>query len=112
MKWLYIIYINVFYLLSGNELPSELLQTLLKMAPTSDEELKLRLYSDDISKLGVAERFLKKLLAIPLAFQRLDTLLFMGSLEDEVINIKESYATLDVSKFFLRLFHHIFTWYK
>ncbi|KAI7996692.1 Polygalacturonase [Camellia lanceoleosa] len=29
----------------GNELPSELLQTLLKMAPTSEEELKLRLFS-------------------------------------------------------------------
>ncbi|KAI8005634.1 Formin-like protein 5 [Camellia lanceoleosa] len=43
----------------GNELPAELVQTLLKMAPTTEEELKLRLYSDDLSHLGPAERFLK-----------------------------------------------------
>ncbi|KAK6142476.1 hypothetical protein DH2020_022824 [Rehmannia glutinosa] len=43
----------------GNELPAELVQTLLRMAPTTDEELKLRLYGGDVSHLGPAERFLK-----------------------------------------------------
>ena len=42
------------YFKSGNELPVELLQTLLKMAPTADEELKLRLFSGEISQLGSA----------------------------------------------------------
>ncbi|KAK6132964.1 hypothetical protein DH2020_033255 [Rehmannia glutinosa] len=36
----------------GNELPSELIQTLLRMAPTAEEELKLRLYNGEFSKLG------------------------------------------------------------
>ncbi|KVH99105.1 Actin-binding FH2 [Cynara cardunculus var. scolymus] len=43
----------------GNELPIEIVQTLLKMAPTSEEELRLRLYAGDLNRLGPAERFLK-----------------------------------------------------
>jgi len=37
------------------------------MAPTMDEELKLRLFAGDISQLGPAERFLKSMVAIPFA---------------------------------------------
>lgn len=86
----------MFYTDSGNELPSELLQTLLKMAPTTDEELKLRLYSGDLSRLGPAERFLKVLVDIPFAFKRLESLLFMCSLQEEASMVKESFATLEV----------------
>ncbi|CAL1393897.1 unnamed protein product [Linum trigynum] len=39
----------------ANELPVELPQTLLKMASTANEELKLRLYAGEISQLGPAE---------------------------------------------------------
>lgn len=88
----------------------ELLQTLLKMAPTSDEEMRLRLYTGDISELGSAEQFLKALLDIPFAFQRLDVLLFMASLPEEATSAKESFSTLEVacgelknSRLFLKL---------
>uniref|UniRef100_M1AVU2 Formin-like protein n=1 Tax=Solanum tuberosum TaxID=4113 RepID=M1AVU2_SOLTU len=81
----------------GNELPSELLQTLLKIAPTADEELKLRLYNGDLSRLGPAERFLKVLVDIPFAFKRLESLLFMCSLEEEASMAKESFATLEAA---------------
>ena len=74
----------------------ELLQTLLKMAPTSEEELKLRLYAGDISQLGPAERFLKVLVEIPFAFRRIEALIFMSSLQEEVSSLKESFATLEV----------------
>ncbi|XP_011003252.1 PREDICTED: formin-like protein 3 [Populus euphratica] len=94
----------------GNELPVELLQTLLKMAPTSEEELKLRLYADDISQLGPAERFLKVLVEIPFAFRRIEALIFMSALREEVSGLKESFATLEVacnklrnSRLFLKL---------
>ncbi|KAF8046683.1 hypothetical protein N665_3522s0002, partial [Sinapis alba] len=94
----------------GNELPVELLQTLLKMAPTSEEELKLRLYSGDLHLLGPAERFLKILVDIPFAFKRIESLIFMISLQEEVSGIKESLATLEVackklknSRLFLKL---------
>ncbi|KAF8046779.1 hypothetical protein N665_3434s0003 [Sinapis alba] len=94
----------------GNELPVELLQTLLKMAPTTEEELKLRLFSGDLNLLGPAERFLKILVDIPFAFKRIESLLFMISLQEEVSGIKESLSTLEVackklrnSRLFLKL---------
>ncbi|KAJ8763673.1 hypothetical protein K2173_003145 [Erythroxylum novogranatense] len=94
----------------GNELPAELLQTLLKMAPTPDEELKLRLFTGELSELGPAERFLKALVDIPFAFKRLEALLFMCTLEEEVNATKDSFETLEVackelksSRLFLKL---------
>ncbi|KAI3441600.1 Formin-like protein [Psidium guajava] len=94
----------------GNELPVEFLQSLLKMAPTTDEELKLRLYSGELSQLGPADRFLKALVDIPFAFKRMEALLFMSTLQEEVSIAKESFATLEVackelrnSRLFLKL---------
>ncbi|XP_010533507.1 PREDICTED: formin-like protein 5 [Tarenaya hassleriana] len=94
----------------GNELPVEFVQALLKMAPTADEELKLRLYSGELSQLGAAERFLKALIDIPFAFKRLEALLFMCTLHEEMTFVKESFATLEVackelrnSRLFLKL---------
>ncbi|KAK6141149.1 hypothetical protein DH2020_025107 [Rehmannia glutinosa] len=79
----------------GNELPAELVQTLLRMAPTTDEELKLRLYGGDVSHLGPAERFLKVLVDIPFAFKRLESLLFVSTFQEEFSSIKEAFATLE-----------------
>lgn len=86
----------------GNELPTELLQTLLKMAPTTDEELKLRLYNGNLALLGPAERFLKVLVEVPFAFKRLQALLFMKTLQEEASQIKESFETLEVASTKLR----------
>lgn len=66
------------------------------MAPTTEEELKLRLYSGDLSQLGPAERFLKVLVDIPFAFKRLESLLFMCSIQEEASTLKESFAVLEV----------------
>ncbi|KAJ4830876.1 hypothetical protein Tsubulata_045146 [Turnera subulata] len=97
-------------LVEGNELPPELLETLLKMQPTQDEELKLRLFNGEISQLGPAERFLKALVDIPFAFKRVEALLFMCTLEEDVAFAKESFETLEVackelrgSRLFLKL---------
>nr|GEV44362.1 formin-like protein 5 [Tanacetum cinerariifolium] len=94
----------------GTELPVELIQTLLKMAPTGEEELKLRLYNGDISRLGTAERFLKKLVEIPFAYKRLESLLFMCTLQEDLDIIRESFETLEAackelkkSRLFLKL---------
>ncbi|XP_031480921.1 formin-like protein 5 isoform X1 [Nymphaea colorata] len=84
-------------LLEGNELSVELIQTLLKMEPTSEEESKLRAYTGELSQLGPAERFLQALVDIPFAFKRLDALFFMGILGEEMINIKASFITLEAA---------------
>ncbi|XP_035551030.1 formin-like protein 3 [Juglans regia] len=86
----------------GNKLPVELLQTLLKMAPTTEEELKLRLFSGDLSQLGPAEQFLKVLVDFPSAFKRLESLLFMSSVQEEISSVKESLETLEVASNKLR----------
>lgn len=74
------------------------------MAPTSQEELKLRLYDEDISKLGPADRFVKTLIEIPFAYQRLEALLFMCSLQNEFGSLKESFKVLEVLYFVYVLF--------
>ncbi|KAL9264488.1 Formin-like protein [Drosera capensis] len=81
----------------GKELPPELLENLLKMAPTPDEELKLQLFSGEITQLGPAERFLKMLIDLPFAFKRLEALFFMSTIQEDVAMIKESFTTLEVA---------------
>ncbi|KAE9585650.1 hypothetical protein Lal_00010212 [Lupinus albus] len=81
----------------GNEISVELIQTLLKMVPTTEEELKLRLFTGELSQLGPADRFLKVLVEIPFAFKRLESLVFMLTLPEEFSSIKEFFSTLEVS---------------
>ena len=80
----------------GNELPTEMLQNLLRVAPTQEEELKLRLYSGSLDQLGPADRFLKVIVEIPFAFKRMESLVFMMTFKEEVSSIKESFNTLEV----------------
>ncbi|CAM0908027.1 unnamed protein product [Alopecurus aequalis] len=81
----------------GNELPSDLIQTLIRWIPTSDEELRLRLYNGEMSQLGQAEQFLKTIIEIPYIFQRLEVLLLMASLPEEAAGVKQSFETLEVA---------------
>ncbi|XP_051215501.1 formin-like protein 11 [Lolium perenne] len=94
----------------GNELPSDLIQTLIRWIPSSDEELRLRLYTGELTQLGPAEQFLKAIIDIPYIYQRLDALLFMSILPEEASGVKQSFATLEVacdelrnSRLFLKL---------
>lgn len=73
------------------------------MAPTTDEELKLRLYSGDLSQLGPAERFLKAMVDIPFAFKRLESLLFMCTVDEEISTVKESFANIEVLHYIFKL---------
>lgn len=76
----------------------------MKMAPTKEEERKLKEYKDvSPTKLGAAERFLKAVLDIPHAFRRVDAMLYISNFEYEVEYLKNSFATLEV------LFHPIIT---
>ncbi|XP_022751210.1 formin-like protein 6 [Durio zibethinus] len=84
-------------LLDGNpeSLGVELLETLVKMAPTKEEEIKLREYSGDISKLGSAERFLKTVLDTPFAFRRVEAMLYRANFDTEVKYLRKSFQTLE-----------------
>ncbi|KAK4426415.1 Formin-like protein 6 [Sesamum alatum] len=84
-------------LLDGNPegLGPELFETLVKMAPTKEEEIKLKQYSDESSKLGLAERFLKAILDIPFAFKRVEVLLYRANFDTEVKYLRKSFQTLE-----------------
>ncbi|KAL8549143.1 hypothetical protein ACS0TY_008124 [Phlomoides rotata] len=100
-------------LLEGNTdaLGTELLESLLKMAPTKEEERKLKEYRDvSPTKLGSAERFLKAILGVPNAFKRVDAMLYISNFESEVDYLKKSFTTLEAaceelrtSRMFLKL---------
>lgn len=72
------------------------METLAKMAPTKEEELKLRNFTGDISKLGSAERFLRALLDIPFCFKRVDAMLYRANFDGEINYLRKSFQTLEV----------------
>ncbi|PON46698.1 Formin, FH2 domain containing protein [Parasponia andersonii] len=87
-------------LLEGNSdaLGTELLESLLKMAPTKEEEWKLREYKDESPfKLGPAEKFLKAVLDVPFAFKRVEALLYIANFDSEVDYLTRSFDTLEVA---------------
>ncbi|KAF7828624.1 formin-like protein 6 [Senna tora] len=88
-------------LLDGNpeSLGAELLETLVKMAPTKEEEIKLKNYSGDLSKLGSAERFLKAVLDIPFAFKRVEAMLYRANFDAEVNYLRKSFQTLEETNY-------------
>ncbi|KAI3940726.1 hypothetical protein MKW98_030045 [Papaver atlanticum] len=100
-------------LLEGNTdtLGTDLLESLLKMAPSKEEERKLKEYKDDSPfKLGTAERFLKALVDVPFAFKRVDALLYIANFDSEVEYLRKSFITLEAaceelrnSRMFLKL---------
>lgn len=91
--------VNFLLLLAGNpEIGTELLESLQKMAPTKEEERKLKDYRDDSPvKLGPAEKFLKAVLDVPFAFKRVDAMLYVANFETEVDYLKKSFSTLEVT---------------
>ncbi|XP_065860807.1 formin-like protein 2 [Euphorbia lathyris] len=100
-------------LLEGNldALGTELLESLLKMAPTKEEERKLKDFNDESPfKLGPAEKFLKAVLDIPFAFKRVDAMLYIANFDSEVDYLKRSFENLGAacqelknSRMFLKL---------
>ncbi|KAK6146373.1 hypothetical protein DH2020_020242 [Rehmannia glutinosa] len=85
-------------LVEGNAdtLGTELLESLLKMAPTKEEERKLKEFKDESPfKLGTAEAFLKAVLSIPFAFKRVDAMLYIANFESEIEHLKRSFDTLE-----------------
>ncbi|CAN7025572.1 unnamed protein product [Brassica rapa subsp. trilocularis] len=88
-------------LLEGDSgaLGAELLDCLSRLAPSKEEERKLRNASDDsvIIKLGPAERFLKELLQVPFVFKRVDALLSVANFYPEVEYLRRSFGVVQAA---------------
>jgi hypothetical protein len=74
------------------------------MAPTKEEELKLKRYSGDLSKIDPAECFLKSVLDVPFAFKRVDAMLYRANFDTEVNYLKKSFGTLEVNSYDVSMF--------
>lgn len=94
---------------NADSLGIEFLETLLKMAPSKEEEHKLKEYKDEsVIKLGPAEKFLKAVLDIPFAFKRVDAMLYIANFDSEVKYLKKSFETLEVNGWlFLEILYHL-----
>ncbi|KAG0450430.1 hypothetical protein HPP92_026750 [Vanilla planifolia] len=97
-------------LIQGTGLDTQQLEALAKMVPTMEEEEKLCKYVGDADQLGSIEKFLKVILTVPLAFSRIEAMLYKETFEEEVIHLKKSFAMLEEackelrsSRHFLRL---------
>ncbi|CAH8278848.1 unnamed protein product [Arabidopsis lyrata] len=77
-------------------LGAELLECLSRLAPSKEEERKLKSYSDD-SEIGPAERFLKELLHVPFAFKRVDALLFVANFQTEIKRLRKSFSVVQTA---------------
>uniref|UniRef100_A0A0A9CZG2 Formin-like protein n=1 Tax=Arundo donax TaxID=35708 RepID=A0A0A9CZG2_ARUDO len=80
------------------------------MAPTKEEEFKLKDYSGDLSRIDPAERFLKDVLDVPFAFKRVDAMMYRANFGTELNYLRKSFGTLEAacadltsSKLFLKL---------
>jgi hypothetical protein len=81
----------------AESLGTELLEMLLKMAPSREEEIRFKEYREDaVSNLGPIESFLKAVLVIPFAFKRVEAMLYIANFDLEVDYLKASYKTLEV----------------
>ncbi|OAY71739.1 Formin-like protein 1 [Ananas comosus] len=100
-------------ILEGNmeRLGNDLLELLMKMAPTKEEEVKLREHNDDSPvKLGPAESFLKAMLDVPFTFKRVDAMLYVANFDSEINDVKNLFTTLEAACEELkgsRLFHKL-----
>ncbi|EFH60915.1 hypothetical protein ARALYDRAFT_478076 [Arabidopsis lyrata subsp. lyrata] len=76
----------------------ELLESLARVAPSEEEEKKLRSYSDDsVIKLAPSERFLKELLNVPFVFKRVDALLSVASFDSKVNYLNRSFGVIQAA---------------
>ncbi|XLR07361.1 hypothetical protein S83_035299, partial [Arachis hypogaea] len=59
------------------------------MAPTKEEETKLREFQDEYPfKLGPTKKFLKIMLDIPFAFKRVEAILYIANFDSELEYLK------------------------
>ncbi|CAH2044798.1 unnamed protein product [Thlaspi arvense] len=80
-------------------LGAELLECLSRLAPSIEEQRKLKNYGDGsvIVKLGPAERFLKELLHVPFVYKRVDALLSVTNFHSEIEHLRRSFGVVQAA---------------
>lgn len=81
----------------GEGLSMDVLETLVKVAPTADEKKKFMQFDGSLLSLGPPDRFFHALLHVPNAFPRLSAMLYRAQYEEEMKHVQEAIRILEVS---------------
>ena len=81
----------------------EQLQKILSMVPTEEEAKKLNEYTDDINLLTEAEKFLLKLIKVPKAKNRIESMIFKKNFESEYFEYVENLMKMHKPFIFLKV---------
>lgn len=85
-------------LLEGEGLSGEILEILVKVAPSEDERKKfLELDGEKAARLGPADRFISAVLTVPNAWLRVEAMLCRAQYEEDLPSVRESLETLKVA---------------
>lgn len=81
----------------GEGLTPEVLETLVKVAPSDDEKRKFQKFDGKLADFRPTDRFFHTLLEVPNAWLRLNAMLYQSQYKEEVRSVKDSLQVLEVS---------------
>lgn len=87
----------LFFGCEGDGLSMDVLETLVKVAPTADEKKKFFLFDGSLQSLGPPDRFFHAILHVPNAFSRLSAMLYRAQYEEEMRNVQDAIKVLGVT---------------
>jgi len=79
----------------------DVLETLVKVAPTADEKKKFMQFDGSLQSLGPPDRFFHAILHVPNAFSRLSAMLYRAQYEEEMLHVQQAIKVLEVSTCFV-----------
>lgn len=84
--------------MEGHGLSADVLEKLTRISPTEEEAARILQFNGSPTRLADAESFLYHILkAVPSAFIRIKAMLFRSSYDPEVLQLKESLQTIELS---------------
>lgn len=87
----------MFFGCEGEGLSMDVLETLVKVAPTADEKKKFMQFDGSLSSLGPPDRFFHAILHVPNAFPRLNAMFYRAQYEEEMKHVQDAIKVLEVS---------------
>lgn len=81
-------------LLEGEGLSGEILEILVKAAPSEEEKKKLQEFEGDQGRLSPSDRFMYALQSVPNAWLRLESMLYKARYKEELQTVQETLQTL------------------
>lgn len=89
-------------MLAGEGLSSEVLEILVKVAPSDEEKRRFEEFDGDEASLEPSDRFMYEVLRVPNAWSRLGAMLYKAQYKEDLPILMKSLETLKVGLRLLR----------